>query len=190
MSPDGQAHHYAGAPRAFHWGMAALILVALAIGVWASTLPPGTSPRRELLDLHKSIGMTVLVLLPLRVLCRWIAGAPGFRVRPSRLAGAAARAAHLCLYALMLLMPLSGYVDSGAGGYALPWFGLFSWPRLVPIDKPLSHLGGEIHLWGAWAIGLLLALHFLAVAWHALVRRDEVLARMWPGRRARGAQSI
>ncbi|MGY2047746.1 cytochrome b [Methylobacterium sp. JK268] len=183
MPSEPDVPRYHPAQRGFHWGMAALIGIALALGIAAAYLPPGTSPRREILDIHKSIGLTVLVLLPLRLVSRWILGEPSYRAPPSRLAHAAARAAHLALYGLMLLMPLSGYVDSGAGGYSLPWFGLFSWPRLVPLDKALSHTGAAVHEWGAWAIGGLLALHVAAVVWHAAIRRDEVLGRMWPARR-------
>ena len=67
---------------------------------------------------------------------------------------------------------------SGAGGYSLPWFGLFQWPRLVPRDAALSHLGEMLHDRGAWVLGAVLALHLGAVAWHRFVKRDEVLSRM------------
>ena len=171
--------------RTFHWAMAALIFVALGLGIYAAYLPAGTSPRRELLDIHKSIGMTVLVLLPLRFIYRQIVGEPPYRRPPGRWSHLAARTAHLALYALMIVMPVTGYVYSGAGGYSLPWFGLFSWPRLVPRDRRLSELGFDLHYWAAWLIGALVALHLLAVAWHVWIRRDEVLARMAPGRRTR-----
>jgi cytochrome b561 len=81
----------------------------------------------------------------------------------------------------MLVMPVTGYIFSGAGGYSLPWFGLFAWPRVLPLDKSLAHLGQGLHYWSAWAIGAVLAAHIAAVGWHQWVKRDEVLSRMSRG---------
>ena len=81
-------------------------------------------------------------------------------------------------------MPLTGYVSSGAGGYSLPWFWLFQWPRLVPLDRGLAHTGEALHIYGAYVLYAVVALHVLAVAWHQFVRHDGVLARMWPASRA------
>ena len=69
-------------------------------------------------------------------------------------------------------------------GHAAPWFGLFDWPSLVPRDAALGRAAGAVHLWLAWAFCAALALHISAALWHAFVRRDDVLARMWPARAA------
>ncbi len=175
---------YDAAQRAFHWIMAALILLAIAIGVTASLLPPRASPRVELLMLHKSLGMAALLLGLLRLGYRAIAGAPPYAEGLAPLTRAAAHAAHFALYALMIALPVSGYVNSAAGGHEIPWFGLFVWPNVAPQDKALAHLGGQTHFWLAWTIGAFLALHLAAVAWHGWVKRDEIFARMWPARAA------
>lgn len=173
--------HYDRAQRLFHWAMAGIILAAIGLGIYASYLPAGTSPRRELLDLHKSLGMSAAVLLVLRLAYRLHAGEPPYRQPLGRATHVGARVGHLGLYAFMLFMPVSGYLYSGAGGYSLPWFGLFSWPRFVPLDKGLAQTGYELHRFGAWGIAGLLVLHVAAVVWHRWVKRDEVLSRMWPG---------
>jgi cytochrome b561 len=171
---------YDGAQRGFHWVMAVVIFAAIGLGVWARLLPPGGGIRPQLLDLHKSLGMTALILVAFRLGWRAIRGEPEYRERPDALTHGAARIAHWALYALMIFMPVSGYIFSGAGGHDLPWFGLFSWPVLVPRDKPLASLAQQLHYAGAWTLGALLALHVLAVIWHSWIRRDEVLSRMWP----------
>ncbi len=175
-------HQYDLAQRSFHWLMAALIFVAIGIGVYCAYQAPGTSPRRELLEIHKSIGMTVLILLPLRFFYRLAVGEPSYRRPLSPQVHLAARLAHYALYALMLIMPISGYINSAAGNYSLRWFGLFSWPRLVPLDKALSETGYRVHYFVAWIIGAVLVLHVAAVLWHRFVKRDEVLSRMLPRR--------
>jgi cytochrome b561 len=179
-SSAGERYHYDGPQRAFHWMMALIILVAIAIGIYTAYLPPGTSPRRELLDLHKSLGMTVMVMILFRIAYRLVRGEPRYREAPRRMAHLAATGAHWLLYALMIYMPVTGYLNSGAGGYSLPWFGVFTWPRLVTISKPVSALFEMLHERGAWVIGAILLLHVAAVAWHQWVKRDEVLSRMAP----------
>jgi cytochrome b561 len=165
--------------RALHWITAGVFLVALAIGVYASTQAAGTSPRRELLEVHKSLGMTVLFLTLARLAWRARSRQPHTPAAFGWLVRMASSANHWGLYALMLAMPLSGYVNSAAGGYSLKYFWLFSLPRLVPDSKALSLLGEEMHSFIAWIVYLTVTLHVAAVLWHELVKRDGTLSRMW-----------
>ena len=179
--PISAAPHYDAVQRALHWAMAAIILVAIAIGFYCSTyLQPGTPLRMELLDIHKSLGMTALVLVAIRILYRLAIGAPDYARPLGKLTHYAASAAHLLLYGLMIWMPISGYIYSASGGHSVPWFGIFSWPIVVPQDQPLSVWGKFFHVWGADVIYVVLSLHVLAVIWHQFFKKDKVLARMLP----------
>jgi cytochrome b561 len=179
----GAENHYDVVQRTLHWTMAVVILLAIAIGLYCEyVMVPGTPVRRFLLDIHKSLGMTALVLLVIRFAYRLIKGAPAYIDHLSPLMHAGASMAHWALYAVMLYMPVTGYINSGAGGNTLPWFGLFQWPRLVPLDKPLAHLGSYLHGWGAYAIYILVGLHIAAALWHLFVRKDSVFSRMLPPR--------
>ncbi len=175
---------YDRAQRTFHWLMAALILLAIPLGLAAWRLPPQTSARVALLFVHKSLGMTVLVLVVLRLAYRAAAGAPPYAEAQAPLLRAASQVAYFVLYALMIALPVAGYVASTAGGHEAPWFGLFVFPALTPQDKALAHLAAQAHFWLGWTIIAIVALHLAAVAWHLWVRRDEVFARMWPSRAA------
>ncbi len=172
--------HYDRVQRAFHWSMAIVIVAAMLIGLYCAYRPPGDATRRFLLEWHKSLGMTAMTLIVLRIAYRIAVAAPPYAERMSRLNHAAASGAHLALYILMLFMPLTGYWNSAAGGYSLPFFWLFQWPRVLPLDKASSRLGEELHYWGAWAIYAVVGLHIAAVLWHRLVKRDSVLDRMLP----------
>ena len=165
--------------RTLHWLMAALIFVALPLGVWASLMPRGET-RSEILFVHRSIGVTVLGLVALRIVWRLIAGAPPYSEPLGRLTRAAARTGHFALYVLMIAMPVSGYLMSTAGGNEVSWFGLFSLPRLVGKDKFLDEAASRAHLVFAWAIAIALTAHLGAVVWHTAIKRDSVLTRMWP----------
>jgi cytochrome b561 len=165
--------------RALHWITAIVFLVALAIGIYASTQAPGTSPRRELLEVHKSLGMTVLFLTLARLAWRMLSARPRYPAAFGWLVRMASSINHWGLYGLMLAMPASGYAYSAAGGYSLEYFWLFNLPRLVPDSKALSHLGENLHGFIAWIVYLAVTLHVAAVLWHELVRRDGTLSRMW-----------
>ncbi len=180
------ATSYSPGLRALHWLMAAIIVVAIGIGFYCSYLTPGTQPRRFLLEIHKSLGMTAFFLLFVRLILRLKSPVPADRNPLGRLAKAAAHSAHGLLYALMIAMPVTGYLFSAAGNYQLPWFGLFQWPRLVPLDKELAKLGQALHGWGADILYIVLALHIAAVVWHRFVLKDGVLERMWPARGTSG----
>jgi cytochrome b561 len=175
--------------RTIHWLMAALIFVALPLGVWASLLPGGSERRIEILFFHKSIGVTVLALIALRIVWRLIVGAPAYAEPLGDLVRAASRAGHFALYALMVAMPVSGYLGSTAGGRAVSWFGLFGLPRLVAKDQVLARAANWAHLVFAWMLAFALAAHLGAVVWHAMIRRDSVLTRMWPSFRPASTRS-
>jgi cytochrome b561 len=169
---------YNATQRLLHWAMALIIFSAIGLGIYASYLQVGTPLRRELLFIHKSLGMTALVLVALRILYRAMVGAPDYTPALSKINASVAHLAHMLLYGLMLLMPFSGYVFSVAGGHDVPWFGLFDWPLILPHDEAISDAGERVHQWGAYVLYVLLGGHIAAVIWHQWVKRDSVLARM------------
>ena len=166
--------------------MAAIIFAALALGLWAHYLPKGTPLRVDLLTIHKSLGVTALALVVLRVIVRLASKAPPYRPPLSAINKLAAHAAHGLLYVVMVTLPLSGYVNSMAGGHGFNWFGLFPVPNFVKLDKATEAGAGQAHLSFAWIIAALLLAHIAAALWHGLVLGDGVLARMLPSLSASG----
>ncbi len=129
---------------------------------------------------HKSIGIAILALVLMRIAVRIAVGAPAYAEPLGRLVHAAATAGHLALYALIIALPVSGYLTSSAGGHDVSFFGLFTLPNIVPRDKALDEAASQAHFVFAWAIGIVLAVHLAAVVWHARVKHDTVFTRMWP----------
>ena len=165
--------------RTLHWLMALVIFTALGLGVWATQLPKGAM-RSDVLFVHKSLGVAVLILIVIRIVARLVVGSPPYAVPLGRLTRAGSHAVHVLLYALMIAMPVSGYLTSSAGGHDVSFFGLISLPNLVGESKAIDQGASQAHFVFAWAIGAALCLHLAAVVWHARVKRDEVLTRMWP----------
>jgi cytochrome b561 len=95
-----------------------------------------------------------------------------------------ARSTHVLLYLLFVMMPLAGYVNAAAAGHAVSVFGTVSIPPLLPENNRLSQVAIAFHLVGQYLIYFLVVLHVTGALWHGFVRRDGVLERMLPLRRA------
>ena len=175
--------------QAFHWLTAALMFAILPIA-WVMVNLPREAPGREgLYDLHKSLGLTVVALVLVRLLWRARHHAPDLDRDMPRWERAAAFASHWLLYLVLVGMPVSGYVLSAAGGNRVDYFGLFDLPGL-PKNPAVREVGVWLHeVTGQWLVYALIALHILATAWHVAVRRDGVLGRMLPAQRGEEAPS-
>ena len=167
--------------RAFHWTIALLIVAQAVIGLTMVQL--GLTPTKvKVFALHKSIGLTILALVLLRIAWRLSERRPLDPVGTPRWQHLAARATHLGLYLLILAIPLSGWWFNSASNAPLVWFGLFDVPSLTggydPVWKPRALL---LHQALFWLLVVLLALHVGAALWHHFRQRDDVLKRMLRG---------
>jgi cytochrome b561 len=174
---------------AFHWVIALLILGNFAGGLLMdSLLDPAATPEQKqlgftIVQLHKSFGLTVLVLSLGRLLLRLVSGAPPLPDHMTSLERFLARLTHWAFYALMILLPLSGWVmvSSSPLGFPTHYFGLFEWPHLpIGMSKETSGAAGEAHEVMAWIGAGLFVLHVGAALKHHFFDRDDVLSRMLP----------
>jgi cytochrome b561 len=170
--------------QALHWITAALMLTLLPLA-WVMVNMPRAATNRELIyTLHKSLGLTVLALVAVRLIWRAIHPAPQLPGRMAHWERTGATLSHWLLYLIMIGMPLSGYLVSAWGGHAVTYFGLFTLPSLSMNDS-LQHVAFWAHvLIGQWLTYALILLHVGATSWHVAVRRDGVLMRMLPEQRA------
>jgi cytochrome b561 len=175
--------------RLLHWGMAALIFYQLGLGLWM-TRTPDLLVRFTLTQTHKSWGTVIFLLALLRL--GWRLANPSRPPLPATMPAwqrRAATASHCALYALMLLLPLSGWLMASAA----PTQDLLQMQNLVfgrwPLPDPfvpgsarIEAIARAVHVAAATALAALLALHAGAALWHQLVDRDRLLARMILGR--------
>ncbi|MBV9061985.1 MAG: cytochrome b [Alphaproteobacteria bacterium] len=175
----------------FHWLIAALLIANLALGLYFADLPRGDW-RTELGQLHKSIGLTVLMLSVLRLAWRLTHPVPPLPAGMRWGLRFAARATHWLFYVLIIGIPLTGWIFVSASPVPTIFFGLFHWPNLwfmadMPRAQkiPLRETFNSIHVVLAWAAIVLIPLHVLAALYHQYIRRDELLPRMLPYRRTR-----
>jgi cytochrome b561 len=174
---------YSTVAIALHWLIGLAIIGNLIGGLTNDAFPP--DQRAIVMGLHKSMGLLILLLSLARIGWRLANPPPPL---PAHMTGGerlAARATHIGFYALMLMLPLSGWALASAGKRPLEFFWAFLVPKL-PVDAAMRGVFGETHEILGWVMIALLTLHILAVAKHQWFDRDNVLARMLPGRRHPG----
>jgi cytochrome b561 len=177
---------YTGIAIALHWVVAALVFSQLALGWWMIEIPkdpPGV--RAGWFNLHKSIGLTIGMLVLVRLGWRLKHPAPALPREMPRWQVIAARANHALLYLCLLVMPLSGYLGSSFTKYPIKYFGV-ALPKVGWESEPLKELCSQVHYATVWIFMTLIALHIAAALKHLLIDRDAVFGRMWP-RRTRAA---
>jgi cytochrome b561 len=171
--------------RLTHWASAAMVIAAAGLGAYAVQLVSNPAERFDLTQTHKSIGLTVFALTVMRFCLRALTTAPKSEVSSPRLLRAA-RATHITLYALLLLLPLTGWLMAMTTVVRVPtaFFGLFELPYILPPDLPSYYLARSAHAAAAIVLAFLVAVHIAAAMVHALWWRDGTMARMWTSRQA------
>jgi cytochrome b561 len=168
---------YTPVAKGLHWLMAVLILGLLALGIYMSDLP--LSPQKlTLYSWHKWAGVTVFLLVWLRLAWRITHCPPALPETLSPLMRLAAHAGHAALYVLMIAIPLTGWLMSSAKGFQTVWFGVLPIPDLVGKDKALGDLLRAAHEALNVLLMLTLAGHVGAALWHHFVLKDDTLRRM------------
>ena len=177
-----------------HWTIALLILINVALGLGAAWLPPAVLSdvqARVVIDIHKSIGISVLGLAVVRVLWRLTHRPPPLSAEFPGWEKAAAHFAHTFLYVLIFALPLSGWMHdsawSAAASHPMYLFGLVPWPRvgflmhLNPALKDQLHTQlGTLHTACGYALYAVLTLHVLGALKHQWIDRHPVIGRMLP----------
>ncbi len=169
-------NRYSTVSLLFHWGIAALVVLQVLL-----IMAHDATDSRDFVDLHKSVGLTILVLTLARL--GWRMANPAIPLPPGTPAWQklAARATHVGFYILLLALPLLGWSASSAAGRDIEFFGLFDWP-LLPIGGGREAAGAfmDAHRTAVKAMYVLIALHVVGALKHHFIDRDNVLHRMIP----------
>lgn len=161
-----------------HWLIAVWLIGQIAFGFMLDGLAPrGTPARGVVINLHKSSGMLLFVLIALRLFWRLRHRPPALPASVSALQQRAANLGHKLLYACMLIMPLSGYIGSNFSKHGVKFFGLALKPWGPELPALYSALNA-LHNVTAWLFTALILGHVLMALKHQLMDKDRLLARM------------
>jgi cytochrome b561 len=169
--------NYTPVAKGLHWLMAILIVGMLVLGIYMSDLP--LSPQKlELYSWHKWVGVTVFMLVWLRLAWRLTHRPPPLSSTLSPRMRWAAHAGHALLYGLMVAIPLTGWLMSSAKGFQTVWFGVLPIPDVVERSRELGDLLQGVHKVLNVVLILTLVGHMVAAFWHQFVLKDGTLRRM------------
>ncbi|OOF21223.1 cytochrome B [Salinivibrio sp. IB574] len=178
-------HHsfyYGKIAKGLHWGMALVLLVLILVGSYMTGLETSNPTRFQLVMLHKSFGVIFMQLAVFRVIWRHVSSYPKL---PNVLANWERRLSKgvtLVLYALMLMIPLSGIAMTNFSGFSISLFGVVEIPPLFDKDLPLAGVAKQVHVILVYGLLVALFLHVSGALKHRFLDSPEadLLPRMLP----------
>ncbi len=165
---------------ALHWLTAALVLVALPIGLWLAEAEISLATLKYF-AIHKTLGITVLALSVLRILWHRVSSPPEPLTHGVRWQDRLAKWVHRSLYILLVAMPVSGWIASSATGIDTVVFGRWTLPNIAPVSETWETAGFAVHGFLGKLLILCVLLHVAGAAYRAAFLRDGTLRRMLAG---------
>jgi cytochrome b561 len=179
MTYGTRTDHYPATSKLLHWLVAACVLLIAPVAIAMTRV--GKGPTQDALyNLHKSLGVLILILMVLRLINRLAVGALEAEKEIEPWQKTVSSIVHTSFYVLLLAMPVVGYVANSAYGATTPFFGLFELPRIVGTNEQLAAQLFTLHRWVGWLVIVLVLTHVSAAIYHHFIRRDAVLRRMLP----------
>lgn len=173
---------YSSLSIALHWLMLLLIVAVYAAINLREFYPRGSDIREAFKMWHFMLGLSVFLLVLVRIVARAIGGTPAITPRPPQWQNIIAKVTHFGLYALMIGMPIGGWLILSASGKPIPFFGL-ELPALVAPNKDFAGQIKELHETFGTVGYYLIGLHAAAALFHHYIAKDNTLRRMMPGAR-------
>jgi cytochrome b561 len=180
-----QSAQYTRLAIVLHWLIAALLAGQIAFGWFLDSVPRGSPLRGFYVNLHKSTGLTLALLILVRVVWRLLNSPPPLPAFMPAWERRAAQWSHVALYVCMLGMPLSGYIASNFSKYGVKLFNVLLLPPWGTQDQRLYAIFNTTHVVLSYCFVTLIVLHIVAAISHA-VRGDGVISRILVARRPRG----
>jgi YVTN family beta-propeller protein len=173
------ADRYTTTAVILHWLIAVMVVSMIAFGWWMQQVPKNPlGPRVNAFNLHKSLGITIFLVMLLRLAWRMTHRPPPLPAMPGWQVPVA-RANHVLLYVSLFLMPCAGFMGSALSGRPIVFFGQ-ALPLWFARNDAVSQAFRLTHLVTSWVLVVAIALHVAAALKHHFIDRDRLIARMWP----------
>ena len=168
--------HFAPLARLLHWLMAMMIIAMLFIG---AGMAASVSERHEwLLNLHKPLGIAILLLVVVRLIVRFSTRQPPLPADLAPVQVLAAKLSHVLLYALMFILPVVGWAMISAAGDPVMLSSSLQLPSILPANPTTFAFLRKAHTYLAYLLFFTVLLHLVAALFHGWIRRDGVLHSM------------
>lgn len=180
MNKNKDVTHYSTGSKVLHWLIALIVIVMLSFSFFLQDIAKPIQPTAYMI--HKSLGLTVLALMIIRIV--WInhAGRPDLPATVPTWEKIFSRVVQYSMYVFLIAMPVCGWILSVTANRIPVYFGLVKVPipGLAP-NEAVSHFFSQCHTTIAWILIVLITLHIAGAVKHYLIDKDNVLQRMLPG---------
>lgn len=176
-----KTQRYTGVAIGLHWLIGLMILGSFGVGLYMVDL--SLSPTKlRLYSWHKWAGVTIFTLVLIRCLWRITHAVPALPAEMPKWQRLAAEASHYLLYALMIAIPLSGWLMSSAKGFQTVYFGVLPIPDLLVKNEALGETLALVHKFLNFTMIAIVIVHVAAALKHHFIDKDDILRRMLPAR--------
>jgi cytochrome b561 len=183
ITPDqnmsSSSEKYAPSAIVLHWLLVVLVFALYGLGWYMVEIPKGTPPVAYFYNLHKSIGLVAVVPIVWLICWRIIHDVPALPGTMPIWQIKATKASHVLFYVCLVVMALSGFIESNFIKYGIKFFG-YQLPLLGWEDKTIYYLFNRIHVYTSYFFAALIAVHIAAALQHLLLEKDGVFQRMLP----------
>jgi cytochrome b561 len=170
---------YIASSRWLHWLTALLVFVIIPVGLWIKYFEPADEAfKLRLYNIHESLGVIVFAIVLIRLVNRYLNPPPPLPADTPAMIRLAAHVNHIGLYALLIYMPIIGFLATNAWGFPLSVFGVLPLPVPIGKNEEIAKVLSLLHWCGALTVILLVAAHLGGVIYHTFIRRDGLLQRM------------
>ncbi|MGN5479960.1 cytochrome b [Cupriavidus basilensis] len=180
MRSNANATGYGATAISLHWIVALLIFAAFGLGLYMTGIPGLTPTKLKLFSWHKWLGVTVFGIAVVRVLWRATHAAPPVAAGTPTWQAKVAAAAHHLLYALIIVVPITGYLYSLAAGVPVVYLGMWKMPVLIEKNDEIKEVFKVAHIWLNYLMATVVTVHAAAAVKRQVVDRDGTLGRMLP----------
>ncbi len=178
MTGSNSKNQFGSVAKAFHWTISFLFVFQFAIAIVMYGVATDDYYPETLFIIHKSMGVTLFFLAIARLVWRKMNPLPAWPETMTEFEKKAFPFLEVSLYTVMILMPLSGYVFSLAGGHGFKFFGLFQTPDLIGKNALLSEIGQYVHRILVFLTVGLIAAHVSLILRHHYDLKDKFIDRM------------
>ncbi len=172
---------YNGLAKGLHWLVLLLVVGQFSVAWTMPDIHHGTQPV-GLIAWHLSIGLCILLVMLVRLGWRMVSQVPPPPADLPASLRLLSRVTHFVLYALLIILPLLGWINASARGWPVMFFGVVPLPQLVSSGSASGMQMGDVHRAVALVLLGVAGLHIAGTLYHLLVLRDGVVRRMLPER--------
>jgi cytochrome b561 len=181
MASKSTTEFWGWVTRALHWSIALMVFGMLAAGLYAVSLdtstPAGEMRYYSVIDVHKSFGLLIIMLMAFRVVWRLSEKTPSLPNENPAWEFVLARISQVLLYLGLFLMPITGYLWASAYGEPVRFFGL-KLPTLIHLQGEPAKLAHHVHIFAAFVLMAIISLHVLGALKNHFIDRNDVLRKM------------